>query len=139
MPVVLVGDIERGGVIAALVGTWELLEAAERRHLKGYIVNKFRGDPALFEAAHGVILARTGMRSFGVVPWFEAARRLPAEDFLGLEDGPRPAPAAAPSGSWCRGCRGWRISTISTRSRPSLTLFSGLCRPGKRCRGMRTW
>ncbi len=87
VPVVLVGDIERGGVIAALVGTWELLAAAERRHLKGYIVNKFRGDPALFEAAHGVILARTGMRSFGVVPWFEAARRLPAEDFLGLEEG----------------------------------------------------
>ncbi len=84
VPVVLVGDIERGGVIAALVGTHALLEGAERALLKGYIVNKFRGDPSLFEAAHGVIAARTGLRSYGVVPWFEAASRLPAEDFLGL-------------------------------------------------------
>jgi adenosylcobyric acid synthase len=92
VPVVLVGDIERGGVIAALVGTHALLEEAERALLKGYVVNKFRGDPALFEAAHGVIAARTGLRSYGVVPWFEAARRLPAEDFLGLEDRVRPRP-----------------------------------------------
>jgi adenosylcobyric acid synthase len=93
VPVVLVGDIERGGVIAALVGTFELLEPAERARLKGYIVNKFRGDPALFDDAHGIIKARTGMRSFGVVPWFERARLLPAEDILGLEE--RAAPGAA--------------------------------------------
>jgi adenosylcobyric acid synthase len=95
VPVVLVGDIERGGVIAALVGTHALLEGAERALLKGYVVNKFRGDPALFEAAHGVIAARTGMRSYGVVPWFEAARRLPAEDVLGLEDRVGPGAAGA--------------------------------------------
>jgi adenosylcobyric acid synthase len=95
VPVVLVGDIERGGVIAALVGTHALLEEAERRHLKGYVVNKFRGDPALFEAAHGVIAARTGMRSYGVVPWFEAASRLPAEDVLGLEERVGPGAAGA--------------------------------------------
>jgi adenosylcobyric acid synthase len=89
----LVGDIERGGVIAALVGTFELLEPAERARLKGYIVNKFRGDPALFDDAHGIIKARTSMRSFGVVPWFERARLLPAEDILGLEE--RAAPGAA--------------------------------------------
>ncbi len=93
VPVVLVGDIERGGVIAALVGTFELLEGAERGLLRGYIVNKFRGDPSLFEAAHGEILARTGLRSHGVVPWFEQARRLPAEDGLGLEE--RAPPGAA--------------------------------------------
>jgi adenosylcobyric acid synthase len=93
LPVVLVGDIERGGVIAALVGTHALLQEDERRHLKGYVVNKFRGDPSLFEAAHGVIAARTGLRSYGVVPWFEDARRLPAEDFLGLEDRARPGAA----------------------------------------------
>ena len=86
VPVVLVGDIERGGVIAALVGTHALLAGADRKQLKGYIVNKFRGDPSLFEAAHGVIAERTGMRSYGVVPWFEAARRLPAEDILGVEE-----------------------------------------------------
>jgi adenosylcobyric acid synthase len=93
LPVVLVGDAERGGVIAALVGTHALLEPAERARLKGYLINKFRGDPSLFEEAHPVIAARTGMRSYGVVPWFEQARRLPAEDVLGLE-GPAPRSAA---------------------------------------------
>jgi adenosylcobyric acid synthase len=95
LPVVLVGDIERGGVIAALVGTFELLEVDERARLKGYIVNKFRGDPALFEDAHPIIRARTGMRSYGVVPWFEGARLLPAEDILGLEERVGPGPAGA--------------------------------------------
>jgi adenosylcobyric acid synthase len=86
LPVVLVGDIERGGVIAALVGTYALLEPAERRRLRGYLVNKFRGDPTLFDDAYAVIAARTGMRSYGVVPWFEGARLLPAEDALGLDE-----------------------------------------------------
>jgi adenosylcobyric acid synthase len=86
LPVVLVGDIDRGGVIAALIGTQALLEPEERARLKGYVVNKFRGDPALFEDVHPLIEARTGMRSLGVVPWFERARQLPAEDILGLED-----------------------------------------------------
>jgi adenosylcobyric acid synthase len=86
LPVVLVGDVDRGGVIAALIGTHALLEPAERTRLKGYLINKFRGDPALFEDAHPVIAARTGMRSYGVVAWFEKARLLPAEDILGLED-----------------------------------------------------
>ncbi|MCE3248824.1 MAG: cobyric acid synthase CobQ [Geminicoccaceae bacterium] len=95
LPVVLVGDIERGGVIAALVGTFELLEADERVLLKGYIVNKFRGDPALLEGAHPVIRARAGMRCFGVVPWFEGARLLPAEDILGLEERVGPGAAGA--------------------------------------------
>jgi adenosylcobyric acid synthase len=86
LPVVLVGDIDRGGVIAALIGTHALLAPAERARLKGYLVNKFRGDVRLFDDAHAVIEARTGMRSLGVVPWFERARLLPAEDMLGLED-----------------------------------------------------
>jgi adenosylcobyric acid synthase len=86
LPVVLVGDIERGGVIAALVGTHALLEPAERRLLRGYLINKFRGDPRLFDDAHAVIEARTGMRGYGVVPWFEQVRLLPAEDALGLEE-----------------------------------------------------
>jgi adenosylcobyric acid synthase len=86
LPVVLVGDIDRGGVIAALIGTHVLLEPAEQARSKGYLVNKFRGDPSLFDDAHRVIEARTGMRSYGVVPWFERARLLPAEDILGLEE-----------------------------------------------------
>jgi adenosylcobyric acid synthase len=85
VPVVLVADIERGGVIAALVGTHALLEPAERRRLHGYLINKFRGDPDLFDDAHPQIAARTGMQSYGVVPWFEPARLLPAEDALDLE------------------------------------------------------
>jgi adenosylcobyric acid synthase len=84
VPVVLVGDIERGGVIASLVGTWSLLDARDRARIRGYIVNKFRGDPSLFDGAHGDIKAHTGMRSFGVVPWFDAAHRLPAEDSASL-------------------------------------------------------
>ncbi len=83
-PVTLVGDIERGGVIASLVGTWTLLDAGERARICGYIVNKFRGDPSLFDDAHADIHAHTGLRSFGVVPWFEAAHRLPAEDSASL-------------------------------------------------------
>jgi adenosylcobyric acid synthase len=85
LPVVLVGDIDRGGVIAALVGTHALLDDAERGRLQGYLINKFRGDPGLFDDAHAVIETRTGMRSFGVVPWFDQARLLPAEDALDLE------------------------------------------------------
>jgi len=86
LPVVLIGDIDRGGVIASLVGSHALLEADERARLCGYIVNKFRGDPALFDDAHPVIEDRTGMKSLGVVPWFEPARRLPAEDILDLTE-----------------------------------------------------
>ncbi len=86
LPVVLVGDIDRGGVIASLVGTHALLEPGEQARLKGYIVNKFRGDPSLFDDAHPIIEERTGMRALGVLPWFEGARRLPAEDILDLED-----------------------------------------------------
>lgn len=84
VPVALVGDIERGGVIASLVGTWSLLDTNDRARIRGYIVNKFRGDPSLFDDAHGDIKAHTGMESFGVVPWFDAAHRLPAEDSASL-------------------------------------------------------
>lgn len=88
LPVVLVGDIDRGGVIASLVGTHALLEPGEQARLQGYIVNKFRGDPALFDNAHPIIETRTGMRTLGVLPWFPEASRLPAEDILDLEDRP---------------------------------------------------
>ena len=84
VPVALIGDIERGGVIAQLVGTFELLSARERTLLAGCIVNKFRGDVGLFDGGLAAIGARTGMRVFGVVPYFPSAAALPAEDSLAL-------------------------------------------------------
>ncbi len=85
--VVLVGDIDRGGVIAAMVGTHAVLEAAERDLVKAFIINKFRGDPALFEDGVAEIARRTGWAPLGVVPHFADAARLPAEDVLGLASG----------------------------------------------------
>jgi adenosylcobyric acid synthase len=90
VPVVLIGDIERGGVIAQLVGTWELLSKSERALLAGYIVNKFRGDVSLFGGGISALGERTGLRCFGVVPYFPAAANLPAEDSLALIRTPPP-------------------------------------------------
>lgn len=86
VPVVLVGDIERGGVLASLVGTCALLLPEERALLGGYVVNKFRGDPALFDTALPILRERTGLPCLGVVPWLEATRALPKEDILGLAE-----------------------------------------------------
>ncbi|MFO1155022.1 MAG: cobyric acid synthase [Rhodospirillales bacterium] len=85
VPVVLIGDIDRGGVIASLVGTWMLLEEEERSRVRGYLINKFRGDVSLFDGGLAVISDRTGWRSIGVVPWFAGATRLPAEDSVVLD------------------------------------------------------
>src|SRR5262249_6291159 len=84
VPVVLIGDIDRGGVIASIVGTHTLLAPEERALLKGFIVNKFRGDLRLFDDGLAVIRERTALPSLGVVPYFAAARRLPAEDAVAL-------------------------------------------------------
>jgi adenosylcobyric acid synthase len=86
VPVILVGDIERGGVIAALVGTWTLLPPDEQARLSGFIVNRFRGDPSLFDDALPIIRDHTGMTSLGILPWLEAARDLPAEDTSSLAE-----------------------------------------------------
>ena len=85
VPVALVGDIDRGHVIAALVGAHAVLEAADRAMIHGFIINKFRGDPALFVDGRTEIERRTGWRDFGMVPWLAAARRLPAEDAVVLQ------------------------------------------------------
>ncbi len=85
VPVALIGDVDRGGVIASLVGTFALLEDTERARIKAVIINKFRGDPALFTDALEIIQARTGAACLGVVPYFAAARRLPAEDAVALD------------------------------------------------------
>jgi adenosylcobyric acid synthase len=94
VPVALVGDIDRGGVIAQLVGTHALLSAAERARLVGYIVNKFRGDPRLFDGGIAAITERTGLPCFGVVPWFPEAHLLPAEDSMALSAPHPPTPSA---------------------------------------------
>ena len=84
VPVILVADIDRGGAIASIVGTHALLEFGERMRIAGIVINKFRGDVALFSPALDIIAGRTGWRSFGVLPWFEGAGKLPAEDSVSL-------------------------------------------------------
>ena len=84
LPVVLIGDIDRGGVIAQIVGTHAVLEEEDRKRIRGFIVNKFRGDPALFENGMRMIAERSGWPGLGLVPWFDGAARLPAEDSMAL-------------------------------------------------------
>ncbi|HZV21335.1 MAG TPA: cobyric acid synthase, partial [Hyphomicrobiales bacterium] len=81
---ILVGDIDRGGVIASLVGTKYVLAAHDAARIKGFIVNKMRGDLSLFASGMAAIADLTGWRALGLVPYFAAARRLPAEDALAL-------------------------------------------------------
>ncbi|WP_431322499.1 cobyric acid synthase [Rhizobium sp. YTU87027] len=85
VPVVLVGDIDRGGVIASLVGTHTILSAEDRAMISGYIINKFRGDVSLFDTGIDAVRRFTGWPCFGVVPWLKQASRLPAEDSVALE------------------------------------------------------
>jgi adenosylcobyric acid synthase len=94
VPVVLIGDIDRGGVIASLVGTQAVIDAADAVLIRGFIVNKFRGDPALFADAMNFIAAKTGWGALGLVPFFPDARLLPAEDALALEHAPKRKPNA---------------------------------------------
>ncbi|TYB81040.1 cobyric acid synthase [Maritimibacter fusiformis] len=89
VPVVLAGDIDRGGVIAQLVGTHAVLPEADRARIKGFLVNKFRGDVRLFDEGMDEIARRTGWAGLGVLPWFGDAWRLPAEDVMDLA-APRP-------------------------------------------------
>lgn len=84
VPVVLAGDIDRGGVIAQIVGTQAVLDPADAAMVKGFLINKFRGDPRLFDDGYRRIESRTGWRGFGVLPWFPDAHRLPAEDAVDL-------------------------------------------------------
>jgi adenosylcobyric acid synthase len=84
VPVVLLGDIDRGGVIASIVGTHAVLAADEVARIKGFIINKFRGDPALFQSGEDAIAQITGWPSLGLVPWLPEAAWLPAEDALDL-------------------------------------------------------
>lgn len=80
VPVVLAGDIDRGGVIAQLVGTHRLLEPEDEAMISGFLVNKFRGNPRLFDDGYELIAKQTGWQGYGVLPWFHDAWKLPAED-----------------------------------------------------------
>jgi adenosylcobyric acid synthase len=88
IPVILTGDIDRGGVIAQLVGTHVVLDREDRDRIKAFIINKFRGDPSLFDDGLAEISRRTWWRSLGVVPWFENAWRLPGEDVMDVASRP---------------------------------------------------
>ncbi len=94
VPVVLIGDIDRGGVIASLVGTKTVLAPDDAALIRGFIVNRFRGDPALFADGMARVARLTGWQALGLVPFFAEARLLPAEDALALDAG-RPAKANA--------------------------------------------
>jgi adenosylcobyric acid synthase len=90
VPVVLIGDIDRGGVIASLVGTKAVIVPEDAAMVGGFLVNKFRGDPALFASGMAAIERGTGWAPLGLVPFFPEAHLLPPEDALALD---RAAPA----------------------------------------------
>ena len=84
VPVVLIGDIDRGGVLASLVGTKAVIDAADAALIKGFLVNKFRGNPQLFATGMKLIAEATGWEALGLILFFSEARLLPAEDALAL-------------------------------------------------------
>jgi adenosylcobyric acid synthase len=91
LPVLLVGDIDRGGVFASLVGTLAVLDAEDQRHIAAFLINKFRGDSSVLAPGLEMLHGLTGRRAIGVLPWREGLW-LDAEDSLALE-----APALAPA------------------------------------------
>lgn len=86
VPVVLIGDIDRGGVIASLVGTHTVLDPADAAMIGGFIVNRMRGDTSLFASGMQFIAERTGWPALGLVPYLDTVRALPAEDSMELTD-----------------------------------------------------
>ena len=85
-PVIIIGDIHRGGVIASLIGTHAVLDQEDRERIKAFLINKFHGDPNLFVEGEKLIASRTHWPSLGVIPHFPDAHRLPAEDAVTLEN-----------------------------------------------------
>jgi adenosylcobyric acid synthase len=85
LPVVLIGDIHRGGVIASIVGTLAVISPEDAARIKAFIINNFHGDPSLFDEGVRFLTERTGLTCAGVVPHFAHARKLPQEDAVALE------------------------------------------------------
>lgn len=94
VPVCLIGDIDKGGVIASIVGTQAVLAPEDAQMIEGFLINKFRGDPALFEDGVHAIETETNWPCFGVIPWLRAPARLPAEDAVSLQGGASTTPGA---------------------------------------------
>ena len=86
VPALLVGDIHRGGVIASIAGTFDILPSEDRNRLKGFLINKFHGDVDLFSEGRTFLETRTGTPCLGIIPHFAPARNLPAEDAVALEE-----------------------------------------------------
>jgi len=85
VPVLLLGDIDRGGVIAQIVGTKAVIAPEDAELIQGFMVNRFRGDPTLFEDGMRIIAEKSGWKSYGLIPHFKDAFRLPAEDAVALD------------------------------------------------------
>lgn len=90
LPVILIADIDRGGVIAQLVGTKAVLSESDNSLIKGFIVNKFRGDIKLFDKGYNYIMKETSWEGFGILPWFDHHKNFPAEDTQGIKEFKRP-------------------------------------------------
>ena len=136
VPVVIIGDIDRGGVIASLVGTKAVLDPDDAALVAGFIINKFRGDPSLFIAGKEAIVQATGWPALGFVPYFSESRHLPAEDALALDH-----PQAAAQGREAQGRRADPAADRQfRRSRSagggSRTSIWSACIPARRCRAM---
>ena len=92
LPVILVGDIDRGGLLAHLYGTVAVLEPDDQRLISGFVVNKFRGDPALLAPGLDQLQQLTGRPTYGVIPYTDGLW-LDTEDSLGLASGSAPGSA----------------------------------------------
>ncbi len=80
IPVILIGDIDRGGVIAQIVGTNVVLSQNDKKLISGFIINKFRGNLEMFKKGYDIIRKRTGWTGYGILPWYENCSYFPPED-----------------------------------------------------------
>lgn len=102
LPVIVVGDIDRGGVLAHLFGTLAVLDAADQARIAGFVINKFRGDPGLLAPGLDQLRALTGRPTLGVIPWADGLW-LDAEDSLSVvSDGVLGRPAPPHGSAWLR-------------------------------------